>query len=193
MNDAASAVGRLFERVLVVRCQTGEAAALAELIARYGPRLRFYLRKMTSESVADDLLQDVWIDVFAKISRLNDPESFAAWVYRIARDRAYRELRRRRISTVAVDERVIDAATVVEDDEPRWSAEDVEQLRAALDELPIAQREVLLLQFVEQMTYEQIAAVVGCPVGTVRSRIHHAKRVLRVALEHRIVGKDERT
>ena len=194
MNDAAVAVGRIFERLLVVRCQTGEAAALAELIARYGPRLRFYLRKMTADSVADDLLQEVWIDVFAKIARLNDPESFAAWVYRIARDRAFRELRRRRISTVAVDERVIDSAAMVgQDDEPRWSEEDVEQLRTALDELPIAQREVLLLQFVEQMTYEQIAAVVGCPVGTVRSRIHHAKRALRAALERRIVGKDERT
>jgi RNA polymerase sigma-70 factor (ECF subfamily) len=93
-----------------------------------------------------------------------------------------------------VDERVIDSAAMVgQDDEPRWSEEDVEQLRTALDELPIAQREVLLLQFVEQMTYEQIAAVVGCPVGTVRSRIHHAKRALRAALERRIVGKDERT
>jgi RNA polymerase sigma-70 factor (ECF subfamily) len=193
MNDAAVAVGRIFERLLVVRCQTGEAAALAELIARYGPRLRFYLRKMTADSVADDLLQDVWIDVFAKIARLNDPDAFAGWVYRIARDRAYRELRRRRIATVAVDERVIDSAGSTVDDEPRWSAEDVEQLRAALDELPIAQREVLLLQFVEQMTYEQIAAVVGCPVGTVRSRIHHAKGALRAALEHKLVGKDERT
>src|SRR5579862_8854262 len=104
MNDAASGVERLYERVLVVRCQTGETAALAELIARYGPRLRFYLRKMTADSVADDLLQEVWIDVFAKIARLNDPGSFAAWVYRIARDRAYRELRRRRISIVVLDE-----------------------------------------------------------------------------------------
>src|SRR5438105_997030 len=130
MSDAAE---RLYERVLVVRCQTGEAAALAELMARYAPRLRFYLRKMAGDDTADDLLQDVWVDVFAKVARLNDVGAFGGWVYRIARDKAYRELRRRRVRSVTMDEEPVDESG---DDQQAWTADDVEQVRAALDELP---------------------------------------------------------
>jgi RNA polymerase sigma-70 factor (ECF subfamily) len=186
MSDAAE---RLFERVLVLRCQTGEPVALAELIARYGPRLRFYLRKMAGDAAVDDLLQDVWIDVFANVARLNDPAAFAAWVYRIARDKAYRLLRARRVPLIELDDELCD---VTSDDEDEWTPDDAAAVRAALDKLPAAHREVLLLQFVEEMTYEQIAALTACPVGTVRSRIHYAKRALRAAIERTTATKDER-
>jgi RNA polymerase sigma-70 factor, ECF subfamily len=189
MSDAAE---RLYERVLVVRCQTGEPAALAELIARYGPRLRFYLAKMAGDGVADDLLQDVWVNVFANIARLNDAGAFGGWVYRIARDKAYCELRRRRTPMLPFDEASIEAAIGEAEDETDWTAEDVERVRAALDRLPPEQREVLVLQFVEDMNYEQIAALIACPVGTVRSRIHYAKRALRSALDESAVRKDVR-
>jgi RNA polymerase sigma-70 factor, ECF subfamily len=174
------AVERLYERVLVVRCQTGEPAALSELIARYTPRLRFYLRKLAGDASADDLLQDVWMDVFARISRLKEPAAFGGWVYRIARDKAYRQLRKRRLPIVAADDEAFGCA--VEDDAP-WTPEDAAAVRVALDALPLAQREAIVLQFIEGMTYEQIATLVECPVGTVRSRIHHAKRALRAAME----------
>jgi RNA polymerase sigma-70 factor (ECF subfamily) len=70
-----------------------------------------------------------------------------------------------------------------EDDETRWSAEDAEYIHAALDSLAPEHREVLLLRFIEEMTYEDIARVTGLPVGTVRSRLHYAKRALRCVLE----------
>ena len=60
-----------------------------------------------------------------------------------------------------------------------FTAEDAAQVRALLDRLPTEQREVLLLRFVEEMGYDQIAGVVDCPVGTVRSRLHHAKAAMR--------------
>jgi RNA polymerase sigma-70 factor (ECF subfamily) len=63
--------------------------------------------------------------------------------------------------------------------------EEAEYIHAALDELALEHREVLVLHFLEGMTYENIARVIGCPVGTVRSRIHYAKRALRCALERR--------
>src|SRR6187402_3133800 len=93
---------RLYERVLVLRCQTGDEAAFAEIVARYTPRLRLYLRQMLGGDAhtADDALQDVWLDVFRALGRLDDAGAFAAWLYRIARDRAYRILRRRGIVTM---------------------------------------------------------------------------------------------
>ena len=67
--------------------------------------------------------------------------------------------------------------------EEEFTAEEAEQVRLALDKLPIDQREMLILRFVESMSYQQIAQVMGCPLGTVRSRLFYAKQALRAKLE----------
>jgi RNA polymerase sigma-70 factor (ECF subfamily) len=171
---------RLYETVLVLRCQTGDEAAFGELVERYQPRLRYYLRKMLrDEHGAEDALQDVWLAVLRAVSRLADVGAFRAWVYRIARDRALGEFRKNRLPYQPLEE----AEPSEPLDEAALSAEDVEQIHAALDELVAEQREVLVLRYVEDMTYEEIARVVGCQVGTVRSRLHYGKRALRGVLE----------
>ncbi len=180
MTDPAE---RMYERLLVVRCQTGDEAALAELIERYAPRVRFYLRKMAGDRYCDDLLQDVWIDVFAKVARLRDADAFGAWIYRIARDKAYKQLSRRRRDHVPIDGLLADSISEESDEE--WSAEDVAAVRIALDQLAAEHREVLLLRFVEDMSYDEIGEVIAAPVGTVRSRLHYAKRALRHAIERK--------
>src|SRR5205085_12653515 len=86
MTDAAD---RLYERLLVLRCQAGDEAAFAELVGRYGPRLAYYLRKMLGPD-ADDALQEVWLDVVRGVGRLADPGAFPAWLYRVARVRVLR-------------------------------------------------------------------------------------------------------
>ncbi len=165
----------------MLRCQAGDEAAFAELVARYQPRLRYYLRKMLRDvQGAEDALQDVWLDVFRAVARLADGGAFRAWLYRIARDRALRELRKRRPPPRPLQE--VDAIDGRADEDP-FTAEDVERVHAGLDELAAEHREVLVLRFVEGMTYEEIARVVGCQVGTVRSRLHYAKRALRGVLE----------
>jgi RNA polymerase sigma-70 factor (ECF subfamily) len=179
MSDPAE---RIYERLLVVRLQAGDEAAFVELAEQYSPRLRYYLRKMLGDpDGADDALQEVWLDVFRGASQLADPAAFPAWIYRIARDRACRELRRvSRSPRELGDEEPLEAST---DNETEFSPEDAARIHAALDELPPEQREALVLRFLESMSYEAIADVVGCPVGTVRSRIHYAKRALRRLLE----------
>jgi RNA polymerase sigma-70 factor (ECF subfamily) len=171
---------RLYERVLILRIQTGDEAAFAELVERYHARLRYYLRKMLGDShQADDALQDVWLDVFRALPRLADPGAFAAWLYRIARDRAFRMLRRRRLPTQSLEAVALEAT----DTEDEFSPEDAAAIHALLDQLKPEHREALLLRFLENMSYEQIASVANVPVGTVRSRLHHAKRELRRLLE----------
>src|SRR5690348_13923529 len=86
----------LYERLLVLRAQASDAAAFAELIERYQRRLRYYLVKMLGGDRADDAMQEVWFDVFRALPRLREAERFSPWLYRIARDRAYREWRKRR-------------------------------------------------------------------------------------------------
>jgi RNA polymerase sigma-70 factor (ECF subfamily) len=169
---------RLYERVLLLRCQAGDQAAFKELVGGYTPRLRYYLRKILREvDRIEDVLQDVWLEVLRGLPRLADPGAFPAWLYRIARNRACREFRERRPLRPLEE---MDLAQETGDD---IRLEDAEYIHAALDELASEHREVLVLRFLEGMTYESIASVTGCPVGTVRSRIHYAKRALRCALE----------
>ncbi len=178
VKDAAA---QLYERLLILRCQAGDEGALGELIALYSPGVRLFLRKMIGQTAtADDLLQETWFDAYRKINALERPEAFAAWLYRIARDKAYRELRRRPAPESLIEEIVAEAATVDDED---FTPEEAESVRAALDELPVEQREALVLRFVEGMSYEQIAEVTSRPLGTVRSRIHYAKLALRAKLE----------
>ena len=183
---------RLYERVLVLRCQTGDETAFAELVDRYQPRLRYYLRKMlraphqgeTADSAVDDTLQEVWLDVFRAIPRLADAEAFRAWLYRIARDRAFRTFRHRPPPHRPLDEAALPDTAA---GEPRFTEEDAQRIHAALDELAAEHREVVVLRYIEEMSYDEIAGVVGCPVGTVRSRLHYARQVLGRRLERRNV------
>ena len=182
----SDAPAKLYDRLLILRCQAGDRAALGELIARYSPGVRCYLRHLADAATVDDLLQETWFDAYRKINDLREPQAFAAWLYRIARDKAYRTRRRRRPeATVAVDDRL--AETLAAEDDPEeddaFTEEDAEQVRSAMARLPAEHREALVLRFAEGMSYEQIAAVVGRPVGTVRSRIHYAKAALRARLE----------
>jgi RNA polymerase sigma-70 factor (ECF subfamily) len=178
MNDTTA---QLYEHVLVLRCQAGDEAAFAELVQRYQPRLRYYLRKMLGNPQgAEDALQDVWLDVFRAVPRLADAGAFRAWLYRIARDRAARELRKRRPPHQPLGD--VDPPGGRAEPDP-FTADDAARVHAALDALAAEHREVLVLRYVEAMTYEEIARVVGCQLGTVRSRLHYAKRALRGVLE----------
>jgi len=171
---------RLYETILVVRSRTGDEAAFREIVELYQARLGFYLRKMLGHGDgAEDALQDVWFDVVRSMARLEDPAAFRAWIYRIARDRAYRELRRRQKAP-----RSSEGLEVVAAEEPAalYAAEDVQRVYDRLDGLEPHHREVLVLRFIEDMSYEDMARVIDCPLGTVRSRIHYAKEALRRAI-----------
>jgi RNA polymerase sigma-70 factor (ECF subfamily) len=177
MSDAAD---RLYERVLVLRCQARDEAAFEEIVVRYTPRLRYYLRRMLgSKPAAEDALQEVWLDAFRGLPRLIEPGAFSAWIYRLARDRAFRELRRRRFFVPLDELDTIDESGAAEE----FTTEDAARIHQALETLLPEHREVLVLRFIEGMTYEQIAAIADRPVGTVRSRLHHAKGALRRIIE----------
>lgn len=165
----------LYERVLVLRSQAGDPEAFTELVARYAPRLRAFLLKMIGDD-AEDALQEAWIDVFRGLGKLRDLGAFPAWLFRIARDRAYQRLRRKGPPTRPLED--VDApAEEVE--------EELDVLQGSLEELAPEQREVVWLRYMERMSYERIAEAVGCGVGTVRSRLHYAKRALRRGVERR--------
>lgn len=114
--------------------------------------------------------------------RLREAAKFRAWAFRIARDRIYREYRRRKIPTQQLDDEHVETLP-----QPADTALDAEELQRGLGFIPPEQREVLMLRFFEELSYDEIARVTGCTLGTVRSRIHYAKRALRNALQRKTI------
>ncbi len=171
---------QILEQVLVVRSQLGDEAAFRELFARHGPGLlRFVERMMQSRpDQAVDLAQEIWVSIFRGLPALEDPARFRAWSFRIARDRIFREYRRRKIAFQPFEEEHLETSAVVEEPPP-----DAEHLQHSLAHLSPGHREVLHLRFFENMSYEEIARLVGSSVGTVRSRLHYAKRALKILLQ----------
>ncbi len=171
---------RLYECLLVLRCQTGDENAYRELVGRFGPRLAYFLRKCVSDANRlDDLVQEVWLDVLRQLPRLANAGAFRTWLYRIAHGKAMLDVRRSgRLNVTSQD-----CDEIADPHEDSFAADDAAQIHAALDQLEPLQREVLVLRFLEDLSYDEISQIVQCPVGTVRSRIHYAKTNLRRLLE----------
>jgi len=179
-NDPHSQIDGIYDQVLIVRCQVGDEPAFAELVERYNSRLTTFIQRLLQNTDgADDILQEVWFDVFKNITRLQNTAAFRGWLYRIARDRVAQRFRRRKVPLVPLVD--VAAAESSFDDENLLAL--FPKLESALQTLNPEHNEVLVLRYLEELSYEEIAAVTRCPVGTVRSRLHYAKNALRVLLD----------
>jgi len=171
---------------IAYRCQLGEPGAFDLLVGEMERPLFYYVLKLLGdEDAALDVLQEVWLKVFRGIGRLRVPEALRAWLYQVARGTALNRMRGDAARWVAAeyldgmpDEGADVAATSVD-----FGPDEVIEVHRALDRLEPRHREVLVLLFLEGLTVEEIAAVVGVPAGTVKSRVHHAKKALRALLE----------
>jgi RNA polymerase sigma-70 factor, ECF subfamily len=178
---------RLLEPILVMQAQLGNTAAFSQLVSDHHASLRYYVRRILGRSnETEDVLQEVWLAVHRQLRRLDDPTRFSVWLYRIARNQAYLALRKSPQYTLG-EPGWEEAAT---GPEPEFGPEDAAHIHACLDRLGTEHREVLVLRFLEGLDYGQIAAVIGVPVGTVRSRLFYAKQSLKREIER---TNDERS
>ncbi len=170
----------LIEQLLLLRCQMGDKDALAELIERYERSLRYFINRLLDNSeLTEDIFQDTWLTVIRKIYSLKEIDAFPAWLYRIARNKVYQQLRIKK-TVIELDENIAIENHAEDDD---FSPEDAAKVHKCLKVLPHDYREVLMLRFLEQMSYEHISQVLNCKLGTVRSRLHYAKIALKKELE----------
>jgi RNA polymerase sigma-70 factor (ECF subfamily) len=171
---------KLIEQVLILRCQIGDKDALAELIERYQAPLRYFISRLSANpETAEDIFQDTWLTVIRRIYSLKKTEAFSTWLYRIARNKVYQRFRRKR-KLFELNENIADPDYTEND---VFSIEDAAKIHRCLKELLPEYREVLMLRFLEQMSYEQISQVINCRLGTVKSRIHYAKLALKKEME----------
>ncbi|MFI7698776.1 RNA polymerase sigma factor [Nonomuraea sp. NPDC049480] len=161
------------DELLVVRAQLGEHAAVARLVREWHEPVWTYVRRMLGAERADDVAQEIWLAVLRGLPRLREPARFAPWLFTIARRAVTDRLR----AEYARAERVQEAEPVVED--PVEAVIDRAELIAALSELPVAEREILVLHYLEDLSVEDCAQICGVPEGTVKSRLSRARRHLR--------------
>ncbi|MFG1947234.1 RNA polymerase sigma factor [Nonomuraea sp. NPDC048826] len=173
------------DELLVVRAQLGERAALAELVARWRVPVWTYVRRMLDAERADDVAQEVWLAVVRGLPRLREPDRFAPWLFTIARrsvtDRLRGEYARAQAAPAAETAIETVAGTAAED--PVEALVDRAALVEALSALPVPEREILVLFYLEDLPVDACASICRIPAGTVKSRLNRARRLLREHLE----------
>lgn len=183
------------DRVIVERVQQGDVAAFDALILKYRERVYSVVYNMTSNREdSADLTQDVFIKAFQSINRFQGQSSFFTWLYRIAVNATLTHLRKSRLRTFFSFDRIQEddpgAAAVLNQlteklgaDRDAYVKELQEKLNEALQKLSIKHRTVVTLFEIDGLSHEEIAQIMNCSVGTVRSRLHYAKQLLQAELQ----------
>lgn len=182
------------ETDLLRRSQAGDLDAFADLQASLEPAMRrFAARLLGRLDNVDDVVQDSMIALYLNLARIDPPSQLRAYVFRIVRNRCYDDLRRlKRGVPLSLDDdgedglglplgEMLVAEGCGPEDVTCWMLLAME-VQAAIDRLPEVQRQALILYAEEKLAYEEIAAVMGCSIGTVKSRLFYAKKALRQML-----------
>jgi RNA polymerase sigma-70 factor (ECF subfamily) len=173
-------------RDLVVRAQQGDREAFAGLVNLTSDRMyAIAVRVLRDSDLAEDALQSALLTAWRQLPNLRDPDRYEAWVRKVLVHACYAEARRRR--AWAANVRVLPVDGPVGPDEI-VSVDDRDTLDRAFRRLSVEQRAVFVLHHHQGLPLVEIAETLGIPAGTARSRLHHATRVLRGAID-----ADERT
>lgn len=163
---------------LILKARKGDVEAFNLLISRWEKRVfNYLLRILQNREDALDLSQDVFLKAYQNLRKLEDPQRFAAWLFRIAHNEAYSLFRKRR----------------PEGDEPIESAPPMGAsgvfpielsiaVSSALDRLSEDQREAVVLKIYQGFKFEEMSEILSCPVSTVKSRLYTALELLKVDL-----------
>ncbi len=187
------------ESELVRRLKAGDAAAFAELLDRYGAKIfNLVYRFVNPREEAEDVAQEVFVEVWRSIGGFRGDARLSTWLYRVATNVCLEHNRRNHPETVSLEDADESATEVGAEplcqppaptpDEWLEKAELKDRVDAALDALPPAQRQVVVLHELQGLTYPEVAQVLNVPVGTVKSRLHHAFNKLRELLEPYVNG-----
>lgn len=171
------------ERQLLQRIAEGDREALTELYMHYRRPLFQYLLQLTPDyGLAEELLQDTLVAVWKSARSFEGRSSVLTWLLAIARRQAHNTLRQHKLPIADEAELAELAATWHEPEDFTLASVARDELTSAFKQLAPAQREVLLLILVQELSYQETATLLKVPVGTVKSRLSNAKRVLRTLL-----------
>ena len=172
---------RLLDEYLVAGARTGDRKAFAMLAERWNGKLVAHAWRLTGDREATlDAAQGAWVEIVRGLGRLKDERAFPAWAFRIVSRRCARHVgdvvRRRAVADALVDEPAEGPADPGADI-------DGERLRAAIADLQPDQKSAVALFYLEELSVAEVAVALAVPAGTVKTRLMHARRKLRAALE----------
>jgi len=174
---------RTHETFLLLRSQCGDRQALEELLRATQAFLLPYIRRLAGAQGAEDVLQDTFLQICRNLRSLREPQFFRAWTYRISTRAAFAFLRQKHLW----EDRHDDSIEV--DDLPASQEEDAAilgaELHSFLDQVSPASRAVLDLHYLEDLTIQEIAAILQLSAGTVKSRLAYGLKCLRSATERK--------
>jgi RNA polymerase sigma-70 factor (ECF subfamily) len=179
---------------VVKKVQAGDVAAFDRLILKYRERVYSVIYNLcANREDAADLTQGTFIKAFQSINRFQGQSSFFTWLYRIGVNATLTHLRKNRLRTFFSFERIMeeDKSSEVIDaltdktgaDREMFVKELQEKLNEALQKLSINHRMVVTLFEIDGLSHNEIGEIMGCSVGTVRSRLHYAKQLLQAELQ----------
>jgi len=168
--------------LLAVRCQMGERQAIDALVARWHLPLWKYARRLTgADDAAADAVQDIWLRVLRSLPSLREPERLRPWIFGIAR-RALMDRLRVQYSAPSVAD--VDVEELGADGDAHGAPGDFAALKGELASMPVIERDVLVLFYLEELNLAELADVLAVPIGTAKSRLFRARRMLRARLDH---------
>ncbi|MGI8551080.1 MAG: RNA polymerase sigma factor [Dehalococcoidia bacterium] len=174
---------------LIARIASGDRAALGQLYTTYQHPLFRYLCQLTPDrGLAEEILQDTLVAVWKGAAGFQGRSRVLTWLIGIARRQAHNSLRRHGLPSADSSQLDLIADSAPNPEERALAGADRQSLLAAVNSLAPIHREVLALNFVQGFSYQEIAALLEVPEGTVKSRLSNAKRALRALLdaEHRV-------
>ncbi|MEO1467313.1 MAG: sigma-70 family RNA polymerase sigma factor [Cyanobacteria bacterium J06633_1] len=188
--DAESETGAASEQELIFLCQQGDRECFRLLYQRYQQRVRSTLYQLCGSTALDDLVQEVFLKVWKGLPKLKKTQYFSTWLYRIswnvATDRRRKLAKAQEKTGLKIWEKEQFNPAKLESAE---SAPDLMQLhyqdlvQRGLDNLSFEHRAVLVLHDLEDLPQKQVAEILNVPVGTVKSRLFHARNSLKKFLE----------
>jgi RNA polymerase sigma-70 factor (ECF subfamily) len=174
------------EQLPVAQARAGDSAAWDALFRRYQLPLYAYVFELVrNEQASLDVVQETFIAAARHIASLRDNEKFGSWLFGIAHQKCI-QLWRRRDREAAAREGLANVPAEFTEDDPSellLREEQEAEFMKLLNQLPLPQRSVLLLHYLEDFSLEEIARITGAQLGTVKSRLHYAKRALRKLIE----------
>lgn len=174
---------RILEELLVLRAQGGDEAAWQDLVESCNSRLFAHAVTLLGDHVAaQDAVQEAWVAAFRGIRRLEDPARFRPWIMRIVSNKCADTIRRAQRWRTAAQELAEDGKPTVDPEVFVNDGDEIEALRRGLRRLPPDRRALLTMLYLRSMSIAEIAIVLDVPLGTIKSRLHHAREHLRKVL-----------
>lgn len=199
-QDERPRLSELSDEELVAQCQSGDRESFSELVLRYQDRVvHIVAQRVGNRETAFDIAQDVFVKAYKGLKGFKSEAGFYTWLYRIAIN-----------TTLSHRRKVMRRGTMVSLDQPLGSADDsgaslgqrvasegpepqqeitrretINNLRQAIAQLPEEFNEVIVLRDLQGLSYDEVAEVLQCPVGSVKSRLHRARKKLAEILQRR--------